>query len=169
MMSGADQFSLNSSQIGNHVSNIQNQQQNPLNQTQHQIILPSVTADSHGNNNHGKLKTAAAIANKTALRFRSQDPQVQAGASRDGVPKTGNHSMGVPSQGSGIPTGGINTPMSIISGNTVMNQSQNQNTRYSSNNNKRGNGERQDQSPSPHQYFRQTQQADPMKMTSPVN
>ena len=60
--------------------------QQTLNQTQHQIILPSV-------NGEGKLKSAAAnntIANKTALRFRSQDPQVNAGALRgETIPKAG--------------------------------------------------------------------------------
>jgi len=85
-----------------------------------------VTTDSHGN----KIKTANGLANKTTLRFRSQEPSTTVGAQRESIPK-----------GNQIPNG-ITTPMSVISGNTVINNSSN--NRYSSNNSRKGNSERQE-------------------------
>ena len=75
---------LNKTQIISMMNSGVESAQQTLNQTQHQIILPSVNAE-------GKLKSANnTIANKTALRFRSQDPQVNAGALRgETIPKTG--------------------------------------------------------------------------------
>jgi hypothetical protein len=56
---------LNKTQIISMMNSGVESAQQTLNQTQHQIILPSVNAE-------GKLKSANnTIANKTALRFRS--------------------------------------------------------------------------------------------------